>query len=71
MADCNADTRLTQRDLVHEFEKGCKPESQFTIGAEHEKFAFRRPGLAAIPYDGPDGIEALLGGFKVSWGTVK
>jgi len=72
MADCNADTRLTQRDLVHEFEKGCKPESQFTIGAEHEKFAFRRPGLAAIPYDGPDGIEALLGGLtRFGWLPVE
>ncbi|MEI7932953.1 MAG: glutamate--cysteine ligase [Alphaproteobacteria bacterium] len=68
MADCNAETRLTLRDLVHEFEKGCKPESQFTVGAEHEKFAFRRPGLTAIPYDGPDGIEALLSGLtRFGW----
>lgn len=69
MADCNADARLTLRDLTHEFEKGCKPGSQFTIGAEHEKFVFRRTSLDAVAYEGPDGIEALLAGL-VSFGWV-
>ncbi len=72
MADCNADARLTLADLTREFEKGCKPASQFTIGAEHEKFAFRRPGLTAIPYEGPDGIEALLNGLtRFGWAPVQ
>ena len=63
MADCSADTRLTLGELTEWFAKGCKPESQFTIGAEHEKFPFRRPGLTAIPYEGPDGINAMLEGL--------
>ena len=72
MADCNADARLTLADLTREFEKGCKPASQFTVGAEHEKFAFRRPGLTAVPYEGPDGIEALLSGLtRFGWAPVQ
>ena len=39
---------------------GCKPQSEFRIGTEHEKFGFRLGTNEPIPYDGPNGIEALL-----------
>lgn len=39
---------------------GSKPEADFRIGTEHEKFGFRMGSNAPIPYEGPDGIEALL-----------
>ena len=51
---------------------GCKPSSEFRIGAEHEKFAFRLGTHAPIPYDGPDGIFALLQGFKrFGWEDIR
>ncbi|HRK24891.1 MAG TPA: glutamate--cysteine ligase [Beijerinckiaceae bacterium] len=52
---------LTRRDeLVAWFEKGCKTEGPLRLGTEHEKFAFRPGTLAPVPYDGADGIGALL-----------
>ena len=51
---------------------GCKPSSEFRIGAEHEKFAFRLGTHAPIPYDGPNGIFALLQGFKrFGWEDIR
>ena len=51
---------------------GCKPPSEFRIGAEHEKFAFRLGSHDPIPYDGPDGILALLEGFKrFGWEDIR
>jgi glutamate--cysteine ligase len=48
-----------------------KPKSQFSIGAEHEKFIFRRADLAPVPYDGPDGVRALLTGLtRFGWAPV-
>ena len=51
---------------------GCKPPSEFRIGAEHEKFAFRLGTHAPIPYDGEGGIFALLEGFKrFGWEDIR
>ena len=30
----------SKQDLINYFEKGCKKESQLSIGVEHEKFIF-------------------------------
>lgn len=46
--------------LIGWIEEGCKPEEDFRIGTEHEKFGFRLGTNEPIPYGGPDGIEALL-----------
>lgn len=46
--------------LIDWIAQGCKPESAFRIGTEHEKFGFRIGTNDPIPYEGPDGIEALL-----------
>ncbi len=69
MADADTDAPpLTQRDLVGYMADGCKPRSAWRVGAEHEKFGFRQGSLRPIPYDGPDGIEALLKGLmRFGW----
>lgn len=53
-----------KQQLVAYLEAGCKPASQWRVGTEHEKFPFRRADHAPIPYDGRDGIRALLDGLK-------
>lgn len=38
-------------DLVGYFQSGCKPESQWRIGTEHEKFAFRKADSSRATYE--------------------
>ncbi|GBD48289.1 glutamate--cysteine ligase [Methylopila sp. Yamaguchi] len=62
-------TFITSRDeLVAWFEAGSKPVESFRIGTEHEKFPFRRADLSPVPYEGPDGIRALLEGMQLLLG---
>src|ERR1700704_2048894 len=49
-----------KRQLVEYLESGCKPPSAWRVGTEHEKFVFRRSDLRRVPYEGPDGIAAIL-----------
>ena len=42
---------------------GCKPSEAWRIGTEHEKFGYRKSDFAPLPYDGPDGIKAMLEGL--------
>jgi glutamate--cysteine ligase len=49
-----------KRQLVEYLESGAKPPARWRVGTEHEKFVFRRSDLRRVPYDGPDGIAALL-----------
>ncbi len=58
------DAPLTLEALAAYLAQGCKPPSQFRIGAEHEKFPFRLGTHDPIPYDGEDGIFALMQGLK-------
>ena len=54
-------TPIESRDeLVAWFAQGCKPASAFRIGTEHEKIPFRSGTTQPVPYEGPDGIGALL-----------
>lgn len=53
-----------QRQLVEYLEAGSKEPADWRIGTEHEKFVFRRSDLRRVPYDGPDGIAALLDGMR-------
>jgi glutamate--cysteine ligase len=65
MGDCAVDQRpLDMEALAGSLAKGCKPASEWRIGAEHEKFGFRPDSLEPIPYYGEDGVEALLNGLK-------
>jgi len=59
------------RQLVEYIEAGCKPPERWRIGTEHEKFVFRRSDLRRVPYEGPDGIRALLEGLqRFGWTPV-
>ncbi|MGZ3275260.1 MAG: glutamate--cysteine ligase [Caulobacteraceae bacterium] len=71
MASAAVDDRpLTADMLAAHLAEGCKPESQFRIGAEHEKFVFRTGSHAPVPYE-PAGIKALLEGLmQFGWQGV-
>ncbi|AJY46144.1 glutamate--cysteine ligase [Martelella endophytica] len=59
-------------ELVSYLEAGCKPEADFRIGTEHEKFPFFRDGNRPVPYDGEQSISALLKGMqeKLGWDAI-
>ena len=60
-----------RRQLIQYIEAGCKPPERWRIGTEHEKFVFRRSDLRRVPYEGPDGIRALLEGLqRFGWTPV-
>jgi glutamate--cysteine ligase len=60
-----------RRQLIAHFEAGSKPRQNWRIGTEHEKFVFRRSDLRRAPYEGPDGIKALLEGLtRFGWTPV-
>jgi glutamate--cysteine ligase len=60
-----------KRQLVAYLESGCKPASEWRVGTEHEKFLFRQAGHGPIPYEGTDGVRALLEGLKsFGWNGV-
>ena len=49
--------------LVEYIAGGCKPPEAWRIGTEHEKFGFRINDLQPLPYEGADGIRAVLEGL--------
>ena len=52
---------IESRDqLIGEFERGCKPASEWRIGTEHEKFGFNTNDLTPLAYEGEHGVHALL-----------
>ncbi|HVB18546.1 MAG TPA: glutamate--cysteine ligase [Stellaceae bacterium] len=60
-----------KRQLVEYHQSGNKPPAAWRVGTEHEKFVFRRADLSRTPYDGPDGIGALLQGMtRFGWKPV-
>ena len=62
-------TPIESRDeLVAWFAQGCKPSSDFRIGTEHEKIPFRTGTTRPVPYEGPDGIGALLRALETDSG---
>src|SRR5271156_1807968 len=58
----------SRKDLVSWLEAGAKPESEFRVGAEHEKIPFYPGDNAPVPYAGPSGIGALLAGMRARLG---
>jgi glutamate--cysteine ligase len=59
------------RQLVEYHAAGSKPPEAWRIGTEHEKFVFRKSDLRRAPYEGPDGIGALLQGMlRFGWEPV-
>jgi len=60
-----------KRQLVAYHEAGNKPPAAWRMGTEHEKFVFRKSDLRRVPYEGPDGIGALLQGMtRFGWKPV-
>jgi glutamate--cysteine ligase len=60
---------ITGRDeLVAWFAAGCKRDGVLKLGTEHEKFVFRPKTLKPVPYEGADGIGALLDGLQKASG---
>lgn len=59
-------------ELVAHIEQGGKHKSEWRIGTEHEKTPFYVNGLSPVPYEGENGIRALLQGFsdKFGWRPV-
>jgi len=47
-------------ELVAYLEAGSKPEDEWRIGTEHEKFGFNVKDNSPVPYGGDRGIQALL-----------
>jgi glutamate--cysteine ligase len=59
------------RQLVEYHASGNKPPERWRVGTEHEKFVFRKSDLRRAPYEGPDGIGALLQGMlRFGWEPV-
>jgi glutamate--cysteine ligase len=60
------------QQLVEYIAAGSKPKERWRIGTEHEKFAFRLKDLRRLPYDGPDGIGAVLKGLmRFGWEAIE
>jgi glutamate--cysteine ligase len=60
-----------KRQLVAYLESGSKPPAEWRVGTEHEKFVFRKSDLRRVPYEGADGIAALLEGMtRFGWKPV-
>jgi len=63
--DTANETRIESRhQLVASLEAGSKPKEDWRIGTEHEKLPFYRDGDRPVPYEGPNGIEAVLKGME-------
>jgi len=62
----DADTPFidSRDELVAELEAGVKPDSDWRIGTEHEKFCFYEKDDSPVPYEGERGIAALLTGLQ-------
>ena len=57
--------------LVEYLAAGCKPQEEWRIGTEHEKFAYHLADLKPLEYEGPSGIRALLEGLlRFGWKPV-
>ena len=66
------DAPLTIEALAAHLAEGCKPATEFRIGAEHEKFGFRLGSCEPLPYDGDAGVLALMTGLKqFGWEDVR
>ena len=61
-------TISSRDDLIGWIVAGEKPADKWLIGTEHEKFVFKRDGLAPVPYAGKTGIRALMEGLIERFG---
>ena len=54
--------------LAEYLAQGCKPEADWRIGTEHEKFGYCRDSHLPLPYEGPRSIRAMLEGMRDRFG---
>lgn len=58
----------TKEQLIDYFQKGCKPQAQWRVGLEFEKFIYQSYDLKRANYEGDQGVEALLKGLtRFGW----
>jgi glutamate--cysteine ligase len=72
LTDSGNNTVETREDLVAYLESGCKPEANWMLGTEHEKFGYTLNDLRPLPYSGKSGINAILTGLadEFDWRPV-
>ncbi|MBT8053531.1 MAG: glutamate--cysteine ligase [Gammaproteobacteria bacterium] len=73
LANSSKNTTANNRnDLAAYLESGCKPESNWKLGTEHEKFGYTLDDLRPLPYEGQRGIRTILAGLAedFDWRTV-
>ena len=58
----------SRAQLISYFTDGFKPKQDWRIGTEHEKFPFYKNTLGPVPYEGANGICALLEGLRDTYG---
>ncbi len=65
MAGADFSPQISSRsDLIEAMARGGKPRSEWRVGTEHEKHVYRKDPLRTVPYEGEDGIHALLEGVR-------
>ncbi|MEO1700989.1 MAG: glutamate--cysteine ligase [Pseudomonadota bacterium] len=59
-------------ELAAYLASGCKPEAEWRIGTEHEKFPFLADTHDPVPYEGERSIKSLLQGMqkKLGWQPI-
>jgi glutamate--cysteine ligase len=67
-ADTHSPLIESRTDLIEVMSRGCKPESEWRIGTEHEKHVFHTNPIRPVAYEGPNGIKALLDGVQAATG---
>ena len=60
----NAPVIENKSQLVEYLAAGCKPESEWKVGTEHEKFGFRWSDYAPLDYASDGGIRDILAGLR-------
>ena len=66
-----ADPVTSKAQLIATLANGSKTKDRWRIGTEHEKFPYFKSDLRPVPYEGPNGIEALLTGLqRFGWSPV-
>jgi len=69
MAGADQSPLLTSRaQMIEVMARGAKPRAEWRVGTEHEKHVYRKAPIRAVPYEGPDGIHALLESIKARTG---
>lgn len=60
-------------ELTAYLASGCKPEGQWRLGTEHEKFGYTLDDLRPLPYSGKRSIRAILAGMaeQFAWQPVQ